>query len=77
MHKTKFQGYWNLHGEFELVSSSKVVFLCYESFGNSSESVRRQLVPQVRAREDDQYGYRGSPEVFKMILIIIWTRNLD
>ena len=43
---------------------------------DSSGSVRRKRVSQVRAREDNQYGYRGSPGLVKMVLMHDLTRDL-
>ena len=38
--------------------------------------MRRKYVPQVRAREDNRYGYGGSPGLVKMDLIRVLTRDL-
>ena len=76
IHKMKFQRFWNLHCGFELVSSSKTVFWEFKFLEDSSGSVRRKRVPQVRAREDNQCGYRGSLGLFEMALVRDLTRVL-
>ena len=38
--------------------------------------MHRKRVPQVRAREDNLCGYRGSPGLVKMVLMRILTRDL-
>ena len=45
------------------------IFGILGSLEDSSGSVRRKRVPQVRAREDNRDGYRGSPGLVKMDLI--------
>ena len=54
------------------------IFWDFGSLEDSSGSVRRKRVPQVRAREDNQCGYRGSPGLVKMdltrVLTEIWLK---
>ena len=61
---------------FWAMSSLKSVFWDFGSLEDSSGSVHRKRVPQVRAREDNQCGYRGSPGLVKMILMCVLTRDL-
>ena len=65
-----------MFGGFGLLSSLKTVFWDLGSLEDSSGPVRRKRVPQVRAREDNQGGYRGSPGLVKMDLILVLTRDL-
>ena len=58
------------------MSFEKSVFLEFGSLEDSSSSVHRKRVPQVRAREDNLYGYRGSLVLVKMILTYVLTRVL-
>ena len=58
------------------MGSIKTGFWDLSSLEDSSGSVRRKRVPQVRAREDNQCGYRGSPGLVKMVLIRVLTRDL-
>ena len=58
------------------MSSINPYFWDFGSLEDSSGSVRRKRVPQVRAREDNRYGYRGSPVLVKMDLIHVLTRDL-
>jgi hypothetical protein len=44
-------------------------FWFYDSLRDSLGSVRRKRVPQVRAREDNPYGYPGSLVLVKMCLM--------
>ena len=73
MHWKRFHGFWNLVWSFGLLSSIKPYF---GSLEDSSGSVRRKRVPQVRAREDNRDGYRGSPGLVKMVLTRVLTRVL-
>ena len=76
MHWKRFHGFWNLVWGFELLSSLKTVFWDFGSLVDSSGSVRRKCIPQIRAREDNQCGYRGSPGLVKMDLTRVLTRVL-
>ena len=81
MHWLRFHGFWTLFWGFELLSSLKTVFWDFKSFEDSSGSVRRKRVPQVRAREDNPSGCWGSPDLVKTVLIwvlnrwVLWKEN--
>ena len=60
MHWYWFQGQKDLKRSFELLSSLKTVFWFIRSLRENLVPVRRKRVPQVRAREDDQYSHRQS-----------------
>ena len=38
--------------------------------------MRQKRVPQVRARKDNECGYRGSPGLVKMVLMCVLTHDL-
>ena len=76
LHWKRFHGFWNLVWSFGLLSSIKSYFWDLGSLEDSSGSVHRKRVPQVRAREDNRDGYRGSPGLAKMVLICVLTRDL-
>ena len=59
--------------KFWAIKLYKTVFWDFKSLGDSSGSVRRKRVPQVRAREDNQCGYRGSPGLVNMDLLRVLT----
>ena len=62
--------------EIWAIQLAKSYFWDLGSLEDSSGSVRQKRVPQVRAREDNRHGYRGSPVLVKMDLIRVLTRDL-
>ena len=62
--------------EIWAIELAKPYFWDFGFLEDSSGSVRRKRVPQVRAREDNRYGYRGSPDLVKMVLMHVSTRVL-
>jgi len=70
-----------LASRFWAIELFKTVFWDFKSFEDSSGSVRRKRVPQVRAREDNPSGCWGSPDLVKTVLIwvlnrwVLWKEN--
>ena len=66
----------DLKRSFEPLSSLKTVFWFIWSLRDNLVSVRRKSVPQVRARQDDQYSHRESLVLLKRILSRVLARDL-